>query len=219
MYGQQIKLAVELITARLADKEVRATEMLEMASDAGISSKTLQRAKHMINAQSKKKNDKWFWYMTGVYVADEVQTVKTAKTPTVQYAQLNLPIIRLAPQERPEDAVTETRQFDIASTNRIFLVCGASRFNGKFDAFAVRVPRALESNMIVGDAFVFCNWSRNQISILQWQGNGFAQYFKRADYGRFPWSYKKDVSAVEVTPEDLKTLLEYPRFMLRLSGC
>jgi len=65
---------------------------------------------------------------------------------------------------------------------------------------------------------VFCDWSRTQICVLQWQGNGYAQYFKRSDYGQFPWQFKRVAQAIEVTSKELEVLLEYPKLMLRLSG-
>jgi len=71
---------------------------------------------------------------------------------------------------------------------------------------------------MLGDTFVFCSASRTQISILQWQGDGFAQYFKRSDYGGFPWPAKKTTCAIEISSEDLKLLLEHPKLLLRLSG-
>jgi hypothetical protein len=110
------------------------------------------------------------------------------------------------------------QQFDISGFRRIFLICGPSKFLGKFDSFSLRIPQAFEANIMVGDAFVFCNRGGRQVSILQWQGDGFAQYFKRSDYGHFPWPTRKYAEAVEVSAQDLKMLLEYPRLMMRLSG-
>jgi len=211
MYGQQITSAIELLKSHLIDKEIRAIEIFEIAEKAGISKITLNRAKHIVNAQSRKTSNGWVWYMPMKCI--------TPKANKMLKAQLHLPIAYIASSEQSSFDITES-PFDTASANRIFLVCGVSKFYGKFDAFSLRVPRALESNMMVGDAIVFCNWSRDQISILQWQGDGFVQYFKRSDYGHFPWTNKsqKDVSAVEITAEDLKMILEYPRLRLRLSG-
>jgi len=100
---------------------------------------------------------------------------------------------------------------------RIFLVCGATVFRGKYDHFSSLVPQALEMNMMNGDVFVFCNRHRTQISLLQWQGDGFALYFKRTEYIRFPWPLKRNAEVIEIAREDLKMLLEYPRLMLRLT--
>jgi len=107
---------------------------------------------------------------------------------------------------------------DDLSLNRIFVICGESNFQGKYDHFSGRVPQTAGLNLMNGDAFVFCNKAKSQVSILQWQGDGFALYFKRAEYGRFLWATGMPSQVIEITLEDLKMLLEYPRLMLRLSG-
>jgi len=152
-------------------------------------------------------------------MSEEYVSVKVYKPLT---ARPNLPILYINSQEQADEApqshlAESNQQFDVSKLRRIFLICGAS-FRGKFDAFSVRVPQELEANMMLGDAFVFCNCSKNQISVLQRQHDGFAQYFKRSDYGEFPWPNKKGIGAIEITPEDFKMLMEYPRLKLRLSG-
>lgn len=116
------------------------------------------------------------------------------------------------------DKLEHTNLPDDLSLNRVFLVCGFPNFNGKFDHFTGRVPQMSGLNLMDGDAFAFCNRAKSQISILQWQGDGFSLYFKRSEYGRFSWSPTAPYQVVEITPEDLKMLLDYPKLMLRLSG-
>jgi len=101
---------------------------------------------------------------------------------------------------------------------RIFLVCGTGRFGGKYDQFASQVPQMLEYNLQIGDVFVFCNRSRYQLSILQWQGDGFVLMFRRTEEERYLWPRFFNSKAVEITRSDLEMLLEYPRFMRRLRG-
>lgn len=108
---------------------------------------------------------------------------------------------------------TETLQM-----RRVFLVSGLSNFQGKYDHYARIVPEIMMQNMMQGDAFVFCNRSHSQLSILQWQGDGFALYFKRTEYSRFPWPSTRQAQVVEITPEDLKMLMESPRLQMRISG-
>ena len=102
--------------------------------------------------------------------------------------------------------------------HRVFLVCGPYDFRGKVDGFLAKVPEMLSDHLGIGDIFVFCKQSRHQISALQWQGNGFAIMFKRTDGERYPWPISRQVKVIEISREDLKTLLEYPRFVKRLSG-
>jgi len=105
-----------------------------------------------------------------------------------------------------------------AETRRIFLLCGVTRFTGKFDNFAAQVPQMLSHNLQIGDVFVFCNKSRYQLSVLQWQGDGFVLMFRRTEQERYPWSFSTQPKVVEITRQDLEMLLEYPRFMRRLRG-
>jgi endogenous inhibitor of DNA gyrase (YacG/DUF329 family) len=102
--------------------------------------------------------------------------------------------------------------------HRIFLVSGPYDFRGKIDGFLAKIPEALAQNLAVGDVFVFCRRSRHQISALQWQGEGFAMIFRRAEGERYPWPVSAQVKVIEISRNDLHTLLEYPRFVKRLSG-
>lgn len=112
----------------------------------------------------------------------------------------------------------EVHELPQNNARRIFLLCGASRFTGKFDNFAAQIPQMLAYNLQAGDVFVFCNKSRYQLSVLQWQGDGFALMFRRTERERYPWPFSAQPKAVEVSRSDLEMLLEYPRFMRRLRG-
>jgi len=101
---------------------------------------------------------------------------------------------------------------------RVFLLTGASKFRGKFDYFMSLIPYTDEWRLMNGDVFVYCNQQRTQISALQWQGDGFALFFKRTGYGRYPWPTVVERKLIEITPMDLQMLLETPRFMQRVHG-
>ena len=103
-------------------------------------------------------------------------------------------------------------------TRRIFLICGPYDFRGKIDGFVAKVPEALGENITVGDILVFCKRSRYQISVLQWQGDGFGIMFRRTEGERYPWPVSAQFKVIEVSRKDLQTLLEYPQFVRRLSG-
>ena len=38
-----------------------------------------------------------------------------------------------------------------------------------------------EHNVLGGDIFIFINKRRNQVKLLQWEGDGFALYYKRLE--------------------------------------
>jgi hypothetical protein len=218
----KIKMAIDLLVHHSVDGVILSNDAYRITKEAGIGSRTVERAKKESNIKSGRNSaNERVWI-----IPKDIKIIK--KLPLdLRDLRPNLPIVYLNSQEQKESVMfetlesysrEETQRLDISSMKRIFIICGASKFSGKFDAFAVRVPRTLEANMTIGDAFVFCNLMRTQITVLQWQGDGFAQYFKRSDYEKFPWLMKRNVGAVEITSEDLKMLLEHPRLMLRLSG-
>jgi len=118
----------------------------------------------------------------------------------------------------PESGSIEVCELPRAAMRRIFLVCGTASFRGKYDNFASQVPQMLAYNLQTGDVFVFCNRSRHQLSVLQWQGDGFVLMFRRTEKERYPWPGFFDLTAVEITRSDLEMLIEYPRFIRRLRG-
>lgn len=213
-------MAINLLIHHAVDGNILSKEAYRVTKEAGISARTLERAKKEANIKSGRgAGNERIWIIPN--------DIKATKTPDIspRNSRPDLPIVYITPRDQMESAAEriaylskETQELDISTLKRIFLICAASKFSGKFDAFAVRVPRVLEENVMIGDTFVFCNSIKTQISVLQWQGDGFAQYFKRSDYERFPWPENKDVGAVEITQDDLKMLLEYPRLMFRLSG-
>jgi len=210
-----MRAAIELLITHTEGEGILCKDIFRIAKELDISKSTLQSAKRIVGVKQKKISaTDWIWIMSGEYtISDEIKSLP-----------LGLPILYINSQEIEMVAAGTSKhlseqQFHVSALRRIFLVCGpSSNFRGKFDAFSVRIPHELENNMLAGDAFVFCNYLKNQISILQWHGDGFAQYFKRSDYGEFLWPKKKDVGAIEITSEDLKMLMEYPRLKLRLSG-
>jgi len=105
-----------------------------------------------------------------------------------------------------------------AHIRKVFLVCGPLLFRGKIDAFAARIPQALEYNLGIGDVFVFCSRARCQLSALQWQGHGFTLMFRRTEKSRYPWPNFDVIRIVEITESDLQALVDYPNFLMRLSG-
>jgi len=101
---------------------------------------------------------------------------------------------------------------------RVFLMPGPSKFQGKYDHFVGLIPLSAEDRVFSGDVFVFCNIQRTQLSVLQWQDDGFALFFKRTEFERYPWPFAVEQELIEITPSDLHFLLEIPRFMRRLYG-
>lgn len=101
---------------------------------------------------------------------------------------------------------------------RVYLLSGRSNFQGKYDHFAGLIPLTERWGLLEGDVYVYCNAQRTQLSVLQWQGDGFALFFKRTEYTRYPWPCSSERKVIEIKPMDLRMLLEIPRLVQRLSG-
>jgi len=209
MNGKKLSEAINFLVDIIAEEELVFKEIQRLASEAGISLATLKRAKVVSNVKSKRSGKDWAWYMEeNPYIFINTQSGLVDDSDNIA-------------EDTPTENIHLSKRIqylDWSNIKRLYLICGASNFQGKIDGFAGRVPHELEYELMNGNAFVFCNNLKTQISVLQWQGDGFAQYFKRSDYGQFPWPPKTNAQAVEITPKDLKMMLEYPRFLMRLLG-
>jgi len=56
--------------------------------------------------------------------------------------------------------------------------------------------------------FVFTNWQRDKVKILQWEVSGFWVHYKRLERGRFQWSENTHDKTVAIDPRQLRWLLD-----------
>ncbi|GHU91043.1 hypothetical protein FACS1894202_11830 [Clostridia bacterium] len=118
---------------------------------------------------------------------------------------------------RDDAAVASKTTAALAGLNRIWLICGATSFGGKIDRFLGQIPAEVIENIMNDDAFVFCSPTRDKISVLRWQGDGFCLLYKKLANGRYIWPHARG-KVVEVTADDLQRILDYPRFVARING-
>lgn len=118
----------------------------------------------------------------------------------------------------PIMTVRVAREGEKLNPKRVFLLVGPSNFQGKYNHFASLIPSMAADRIMEGDVFAFCSAQRTQLSVLQWQGDGFALYFKRTEFERYPWPYTPEAKLIEITPGDLRLLLEIPRLIQRMNG-
>ena len=228
MRGEKYNAAIALIAKHVTESGIRSNDIYVLAKYAGISGRTLERAKHMVG---------------------EIKTIRDAQNKSrwvlekhdrenllVSMSEcLDLPIKYIEPGEQTESSENGIAQpiastlyrsecnqsgepLDLSELKRIFLIPQKIVFRGKYDYFAGYVPSVVEANAAYGDAFIFCNRSKSEIALLQWQGDGYALFFKRSEYCRFPWPTNIGVAAIEIMLGDLQMLIEYPKMMMRLSG-
>jgi len=118
----------------------------------------------------------------------------------------------------PMFTVRAAREGEKLNPKRVFLLTGRSKFQGKYDHFVSLIPSGAEGALLNGDVFVFCNGQRTQLSVLQWQGDGFALFFKRTEFNQYPWPLTLERKLIEISVADLRLLLEIPGLTRRLYG-
>lgn len=73
-----------------------------------------------------------------------------------------------------------------------------------FDCLCGLVRGEFKMDPLSGDVFIFINHRKTHIKFLQWQGDGFAIYYKRLEKGTF--EFPKNVS--QITSHQLILIME-----------
>lgn len=95
-----------------------------------------------------------------------------------------------------------------AAIDRVYLACGSTDLRKSIDGLAVLVTQAFRLDPFAPALFVFCNRDRDKIKILHWDHNGFWLYYRRLERGRFQWPTTKEQVTKEISPRQLKWLLD-----------
>lgn len=76
-----------------------------------------------------------------------------------------------------------------------------------FDKLCGIILQSMQMKILKGGVFVFLNKRRNQIKLIQWEGDGLAMYYKRLEKGSYeiPTSSQFNHS---IHPTELKFILE-----------
>jgi transposase len=96
----------------------------------------------------------------------------------------------------------------ITSAQRYFLYAGKTDMRKGFDSLCGIVRSEFKMNPLSGDVFIFLSRTRTRIKFLQWQGDGFAIYFKRLEKGTFEFSEKIKGSAGLISSQQLMLIME-----------
>lgn len=97
----------------------------------------------------------------------------------------------------------------ITSAQRYFLYAGKTDMRKGFDSLCGIVRSEFKMNPLSGDVFVFLSRTRTRIKFLQWQGDGFAIYFKRLEKGTFevPVNFLS-LSTAQISSQQLLLIME-----------
>lgn len=96
---------------------------------------------------------------------------------------------------------------DIPKQQRIYLAVKPVDMRKSFDGLSAVVHDILQLNPLEGQLFVFRNKSCDKIKLLFWDRNGFVQYYKRLEKGRFMWRERLG-DRHTITAQELELLLD-----------
>jgi transposase len=92
----------------------------------------------------------------------------------------------------------------INHTQRYFIYSGLCDMRKGFDSLCGIVRNEFKMNPLGGDVFIFLSRSKRRIKLLQWQGDGFALYYKRLEKGTF----ELPKNQLQITPQQLMLIME-----------
>ncbi|MDQ3109857.1 MAG: IS66 family insertion sequence element accessory protein TnpB [Bacteroidota bacterium] len=97
----------------------------------------------------------------------------------------------------------------LSSAQRYFLYDGKTDMRKGFDSLCGIVREQFKMNPLSGDVFIFLSRTRTRIKLLQWQGDGYAMYFKRLEKGSFemPDDFRS-LSTVQLSSSQLHLIME-----------
>lgn len=96
---------------------------------------------------------------------------------------------------------------EIPKYHRIYMAVTPVDMRKSFDGLSACVREVLELNPLEGQLFVFRNKSGDKIKLLWWDRNGFVQYYKRLEKGRFKWP-RVSGAKISLSAQDLELLLD-----------
>jgi transposase len=78
-----------------------------------------------------------------------------------------------------------------------------------FDSLSGLVQNEFAKDVLSGDIFIFFNQRHTHVKLLQWQGDGFAMFYKRLEKGTYEIpDNSSTASGIEVSSQQLLLILE-----------
>ena len=98
----------------------------------------------------------------------------------------------------------------------IYLACGITDLRKSINGLSVLAAAKFQKSPFDEGVFVFCNKRRTAIKIIEWDENGFWLYHKRLERGHFNWPIIEDGEPMELTPNEIQTMLDGTKLMQKL---
>ena len=96
----------------------------------------------------------------------------------------------------------------INNQQRYFLFGSVVDMRKGFDSLCGIVISEFKMDPLSGDVFIFLSRTKTKIKLLQWQGDGFAIYYKRLEKGTFEQVENKPGSVALISSQQLMLIME-----------
>lgn len=96
----------------------------------------------------------------------------------------------------------------LSAAQRYFFYSGLTDMRKGFDSLCGLVREHFKMNPMSGDVFIFLSRTRNKIKLLQWQGDGFAIYYKRLEKGAFEMPLIEQGHTALISSQQLMLIIE-----------
>ena len=97
----------------------------------------------------------------------------------------------------------------LSKAHRYFLHRQSTDMRNGFDGLSGIIRNKFLQSPLSGDVFIFINHRRTHIKLLQWQGDGFAIFYKRLEKGTYEIPVDNENSThMEISSGQLLLILE-----------
>lgn len=104
----------------------------------------------------------------------------------------------------------------INEQTKVYLACGDTDMRKQINGLAAMVANSFQLEPYENAMFVFCNRSKNRLKILLWEDNGYWLLLKRLERGHFKWPEAGAEQTMNLSLEDLKSLIRAPGLLQKL---
>ncbi len=96
-----------------------------------------------------------------------------------------------------------------STASNYFFYLGNTDMRKGFDSLSGMVTQLMQFNPMSADVYIFLNRRHTQMKLLQWEGDGFAVYYKRLENGTYELpSAAGDVCFVNITSGQLQMIFK-----------
>ena len=77
-----------------------------------------------------------------------------------------------------------------------------------FDSLSGVIQQHMQLNILSGSVFIFMNKKRNQVKLLQWEGDGLGLYYKRLEKGTYERPFASTDGSYIISAQQLQFILQ-----------